>query len=172
MTNCRITKKCRIFGEVFRFYNMFLRCSRQRWCFEERWKYLESLKLRNASVSCSHLVHVVHVFNLFEEFKSDVVFNIVCVFKNNVQNINDIEDRNFSDKFVNYFKIYSKNTLKHFVLRTLHSSLFFEHFFSAVSLKWRRSMKQRVSRSNYSRINYWYEFRIDFFRILCTCLRR
>jgi hypothetical protein len=83
-------------------------------------------------VSCSHLVHVVHVFNLFEEVKSDRVFNIFCVFKNNVQNINDVEDRHFSNNFVNYFKIYSKNTLKHFVLRILHSSLFFEHFFSSI----------------------------------------
>ena len=55
---------------------------------------------------------------------------IFCIFKNSVQNINDIEDRHFSRKFTNYFKIYSKNTSIHFVLRILHSSLFFEPVFS------------------------------------------
>ena len=50
---------------------MFLEGSRQRWCFGEGSKCLETLTLHIASVAFSHLEHVVNIFNLFEEAKSD-----------------------------------------------------------------------------------------------------
>ena len=43
-----------------------------------------------------------------------------CIFKNNFQYIYIYICRRFSDKFVNSFKIYSINTIKHFVLKILH----------------------------------------------------
>jgi hypothetical protein len=34
------------------------------------------------------------------------------MFKNNVKNTSDIEDKHFSEKFINLFKIQAENTLK------------------------------------------------------------
>ena len=89
------------------------------------------------------------------------------VFKN-VKNISDTEYGHFSDKFINSFKIYSKNTLRTFCTKnTTCQFVFWSRVFSSI-IKMAGNMKERVIRSNYNKINYWYEFRIEFSQILCT----